>query len=70
MNCLGLVDQSDSELELYLRKVLKSTGVDVTSLSGNATSGELTTINGSSPGRASNGVALRASNRDVSSTVT
>ena len=63
MNCLSLIDQTNSELELYLRKVLKSTGIDVTSINNAAQPGEQA-LNGS-PGRASNGVELRASRRDV-----
>ena len=64
MNCLSLIDQTNSELELYLRKVLKSTGIDVTSINNNAAQPGEQALNGS-PGRASNGVELRASRRDV-----
>ena len=62
MTHLTLVDQTGSEIELYLRKVLRSLGIDVTSLSGHNEQ------NVSNSARASNGVELRHNSRDVSAT--
>ena len=59
MSHLTLVDQSNSELEAYLRKVLKNTGVDVSSINAAAAAGNDKMNGGSPEGRASNGVALR-----------
>lgn len=59
MSHLTLVDQKGSEIEHYLRKVLRSLGIDVTSLSAQ-------NEQNSSSTRASNGVELRQNSRDVS----
>jgi len=58
MGDLSLIDQANSELELYLRKVLKSTGVDLSAL--NAHNNDSRNSSAASPHSASNGVELRA----------